>query len=164
MRFALFTCLALLCAPFAAAQETPSPEMVVKAQDVYRLALTDEILGDMATRTAQLIVEQVNAKLAGRGKALGGAQSDELIARFSVAFVDEMKAIEPRVVTLYAKHMTERELDLMIEMYSNPEMSAVMAKMPRIMQDMTPLIQSSVPRLVQSVIGGMQSDGLLSNL
>ena len=75
-----------------------------------------------------------------------------------------MKAMEPQVVTVYAKNLSDRELDLMIEMYSNPEMAAIMTKLPRVMEEMMPLIQSSVPRLVQTVVDSMRADGVLSNL
>ena len=136
----------------------------MKAQQVFRLAMADEVLGDMAARTGRLVAEQINLELSPQGKSLSAEQSNQLIARFTIAFVGEMKAMEPDVIKLYAKHLTERELDLMIDVYSNPEMAAVMAKMPRVMEEMMPLIQSSVPRLVSTVIGGMQADGLLSNL
>jgi hypothetical protein len=131
---------------------------------VFRLAMTEETLGDMSVRTAQAIVNEINASLAPNGQSLSTDQANALIARFSSAFVAEMKAMEPQVVTVYAKNLSDRELDLMIEMYSNPEMAAIMTKLPRVMEEMMPLIQSSVPRLVQTVVDSMRADGLLSNL
>jgi hypothetical protein len=148
----------------ALAEDAPSPEKVVKAQTVFRLAMTEETLGDMSVRTAQAIVNEINASLAPNGQSLSTDQANALIARFSSAFVAEMKAMEPQVVTVYAKNLSDRELDLMIEMYSNPEMAAIMTKLPRVMEEMMPLIQSSVPRLVQTVVDSMRADGLLSNL
>jgi hypothetical protein len=164
MRFALLTCLGLILAIPALAEDAPSPEKVVKAQTVFRLAMTEETLGDMSVRTAQAIVNEINASLAPNGQSLSTDQANALIARFSSAFVAEMKAMEPQVVTVYAKNLSDRELDLMIEMYSNPEMAAIMTKLPRVMEEMMPLIQSSVPRLVQTVVDSMRADGLLSNL
>ena len=164
MRFLAFSLIGAVLALSVTAQETLAPEKVVKAQQVFRLAMADEVLGDMAARTGRLVAEQINLELSPQGKSLSAEQSNQLIARFTIAFVGEMKAMEPDVIKLYAKHLTERELDLMIDVYSNPEMAAVMAKMPRVMEEMMPLIQSSVPRLVSTVIGGMQADGLLSNL
>ena len=102
--------------------------------------------------------------LAPNGQSLSTDQANALIARLSSAFVAEMKAMEPQVVTVYAKNLSDRELDLMIEMYSNPEMAAIMTKLPRVMEEMMPLIQSSVPRLVQTVVDSMRADGVLSNL
>lgn len=164
MRFALLACLSLILAMPTLAEEAPSPEKVVKAQEVFRLAMTEETLGDMSVRTGQAIASEINASLAPKGQSLSTKQSNALIARFSSAFVAEMKAMEPQVVTVYAKHLSDRELDLMIEMYSNPEMAAIMTKLPRVMEEMMPLIQSSVPRLVQTVIDSMRADGLLSDL
>lgn len=164
MRFALLACLSLILATPTQAEEAFSAEKVVKAQTVYRLAMTEETLGDMSVRTGQAIANEINASLAPNGQSLSTEQSNALIARFSSAFVAEMKAMEPQVVTVYAKHLSDRELDLMIEMYSNPEMAAIMTKLPRVMEDTMPLIQSSVPRLVQTVIDSMRADGLLSNL
>lgn len=126
--------------------------------------MTEETLGDMSVRTAQAIVNEINASLAPNGQSLSTDQANALIARFSSAFVAEMKAMEPQVVTVYAKNLSDRELDLMIEMYSNPEMAAIMTKLLRVMEEMILLIQSSVPRLVQTVVDSMRADGLLSNL
>lgn len=164
MRFALLACFSLFLSTPAMGEDVLSPEKVVKAQEVYRLSLTDEILGDMAARTGRVIVNEINKNLSTQGKSLAPDQANEMIARFSVAFVTEVKAMEPQVIKIYARHMTDRELDLMIEMYSNPEMAAVMAKFPVVMEEFSPIIQASVPRMVQSVIGGMQADGLLNNL
>ncbi len=164
MRIIAFTFISLVLATVSTAQTTLAPEKVIKAQEVFRLSMTDEILGDMAARTGRLVAEQINVELSAQGKSLSSAQTNELIARFSIAFVTEMKAMEPQVITLYAKHLTERELDLMLKIYADPEMAAVMAKMPRVMEEMMPLIQTGVPRIVSSVIGGMRADGLLSNL
>ncbi len=164
MRFALLACLSLFLSFPALGEDFLSPEKVVKVQKLYRLSLTDEILGDMAARTGRVIVNEINKKLSGQGKSLAPNQANEMIARFSVAFVTEVKAMEPQVIKIYARHLTDRELDLMIEMYSNPEMAAVMAKFPIVMEEFSPIIQASVPRMVQSVIGGMKADGLLNNL
>lgn len=164
MRFAILTLLGLLVAAPAATQETLSPEKIVKAQEVYRLAITEETLGDMSVRTAQLIANQINDLLAPKGQSLSAEQSNAIITRFSTAFVAEVRAMEPEVVKVYAKHLTERELDLLAEMYSNPEIATVMTKLPRVMEDAMPLYQSRVPSLMQTLIEGMRADGLLSNL
>ena len=61
MRFALLTCLGLILAIPVLAEDALSPEKVVKAQTVFRLAMTEETLGDMSVRTAQAIVYEINA-------------------------------------------------------------------------------------------------------
>jgi len=164
MRFVLLACFSLFLSTPAMGEDVLPPEKVLKAQEVFRLSLTDEILGDMAVRTGRVIVNEINRKLSPQGKSLSPEQASEMIARFGIAFVTEVKVMEPQVIKIYARHLTERELDLMIEMYSNPEMAAVMAKFPVVMEEFSPLVQASVPRIVQAVIGGMQSDGLLNNL
>ena len=135
-----------------------------KALRVFELAITPEIIGDMGARTGRIFTDQVDAALAQRGKALSTDQRNEMIVRFGVMFNEMMVDLTPDVSRIYAEEMTERELDMMIEIYDDPEMAALMAKMPIVMERMTPLIQSEVPKRAQELIKGMVADGVLSDL
>lgn len=130
----------------------------------FELALTPEIIGDMGARTGRVFADQVDAALAGKGGALSEDQRNEMIVRFGVMFNDLMTDLTPRVSRISVEEMTERELDMMIELHDDPEMAALMAKMPVMMERMMPLIQSEVPGRAQELVKQMVADGVLSDL
>ncbi|MEL7462794.1 MAG: DUF2059 domain-containing protein [Pseudomonadota bacterium] len=149
----------LLSAPLAMADNREE-----KALRVFELAMTPEIIGDMSARTGRALADHINARLALKGGALSLSQQNELIVRFAAMFNDMMTDLTPEVARIWAEEMTERELDLMIEIYDDPEMAALMSKMPVVMERILPLIQGQVPERTQELVEGMVAEGILSDL
>ena len=155
----LFLSLATACGAFAA-----DADKLEKARTAYALAMPPEIIGDMGARTGRQVAEQIGAALKAKGKSLSQEQKDEITVRFGVAFNNMMIELEPQVLAIYAEELTERELDLLVEIYSDPEMGGVMRKFPTIMEKMMPLIQRRAMPLGLEVVQGLIRDGVLSDL
>ena len=150
----------LVCLPSIAAAESKEE----KALRVFELVVTPEFIGDMGTRAGRMLTDQMNASLARKGKALSLGQQSEFIARFSSMFEDLMADFTPQVSQIYAEEMTERELDLLIEVDDDPEMAALLSKMPIVMERMMPIIQKEIPARTEDLVKQLVADGVLSDL
>ena len=157
-----FLFLATIVGAFGAA--AADAEKLEKARTAFALAMPPEIIGDMGARTGRQVADQIDAALKAKGKSLSQVQKDEITVRFGVAFNDMMIDLEPQILEIYAEELSERELDLLVEIYSDPEMGGVMRKFPTIMEKMMPVIQRRAMPLGVEVVQGLIRDGVLSDL
>ncbi|MGB0410156.1 MAG: DUF2059 domain-containing protein [Pikeienuella sp.] len=135
-----------------------------KAREAYNLAVSDKMVGDMGITVGENVVSGINQQLQAKGKSLTADQAQKIIDRFTVEFFALMKEMEGDIIQIYANNLNERELDLLIKIYSDPEMAAIMGKLPTVMGEMMPLIQQRTPKMAQRIIGDLRRDGVLADL
>ncbi|MEM7544345.1 MAG: DUF2059 domain-containing protein [Pseudomonadota bacterium] len=135
-----------------------------KAERISRLAITEATLGDMAARAGQSLASQIEQGLQAKGKTLPANEKTMLIRRFSSAMIGLMRLMEPETARIYAEEFTERELDLLLRIYDDPEMANLMAKLPVVMDRLTPFIQRESISMATQVIADMKAEGFLSDL
>ncbi len=135
-----------------------------KAQRVYDLVNTEEALSLIALDLAQGALGQIEAALAQNGKSLSSGDRNEFIARSTVFLLDRFEKAEPEFVSIYAEELTEQELDLLFELYNEPEMAELLAKMPKISSRMTPAMMAIGGDMVNTIIPAMRREGFLNTL
>lgn len=138
--------------------------LIAKARKGYSLATTDATLAELGSTVGESVVNGLNQSLSSQGKSISDEKAKLIIDRFTVEFFTLMKKLEDDILQIYVDTYTERELDLLIEVHSDPEIAALMAKMPKVMGEMMPMIQQEVPSWAERIVGDLKDEGVLTNL
>lgn len=162
---ALLACgIAAWVAGDALAQGAADPAKMEKARQAFRLALSERILGAASQQAAEGIVENVAESLKARGATLPDRDRSEMTTRIAAGLVERLREKEEVWAAIYASRLTLQEIELLIEVYSRPEIAALLGKLPPIMEEGMAATQADLQAVIAEVVGRMKAEGFLKNL
>lgn len=156
--------IAALIAGGAAAEGAADPAKMERAREAFRLALSERILGAASAQAAEGIVGNVAESLKARGATLPERDRSEMTARIAAGLVERLREKEEVWAAVYARNLTLEEIELLIEIYSRPEIAALLGKLPPIMEEGMAATQSDLQAVIAEVVGRMKAEGYLQNL
>jgi len=138
---------ALALASAAIAQTTPPPPSPAALEQARHLIQTmhAEKLADQLISAIETSVVSSMSKSLPPGK-------QQSVQAFEDAYLDEMRGMMPKLfdemAVIYATDFTEAELADMDRFYAGPTGQSMLAKMPRISQQLIPFVMAQMPEVL----------------
>ena len=152
---------ALSChAAFAQEAAAPDPEKLAIATRIIELSRADQGI--------DANVESLVSRMLQNLKARSPSLSDEVVALIGNEVLQEMKNALPAVsainARIYANHFTLQELEEIEAIYQSPIGRKMSAEMPKIRQEVTPLVRAysgrAAAQVLQKVLTKLRAKGM----
>jgi hypothetical protein len=160
--------LALLLSSFAAASAPAGDDDISPA---YRKKIVDfmEVIGmkNMTRQVSLSIAKQLAIGLKQSQPDIDQKAFDVVLAVADEEFAAKSDALLAKIVPVYAKHFTEKELDELLEFYRSPIGRKTTETMPTLMQESMELAaneaQASIPKIKDRVTEELREKGMIKD-
>ncbi|THD63814.1 DUF2059 domain-containing protein [Phenylobacterium sp.] len=137
----------LAATPALCADPAPNPRSEALARKLFAEMHMDQMMVGAMRQMAPAMIAQARKA----NPNLTEEQAKAVTEAVTESMDDVMKKVVDRAIPLYAETFTEKELQDLTDFYNTPSGQAMLAKMPLLMNKMTPLMTELVPQMTADI-------------